>query len=388
MSCLRPLLVIGTRPEAIKMAPVIWECRRRGAEIEPIVCLTGQHQELVSELTDDLDLAPDTVLDAMCHGQSLAALAARCLEHLDRTITLFSPDCIAAVGDTTTVMSAAIAAFLREIPFVHIEAGLRTGNLSAPWPEEFNRRIGTLAAALHCAPTIGAEQNLLSEGISPDLIHVTGNTVIDALRHTVARQRLRASYWRSKFPWLSAQRLVLVTAHRRENIGPGLNNLAAALRILAERFPDAQFVMPIHPNPRVQRSFAGLGSQHPNLRMIEPISYPGFVWLLDRATLVLTDSGGLQEEAPALRKPVLVLRDVTERPEAVDSGAAEIIGTSIDSIVDSVSLLLTDSDEYARRQIDHSPYGDGHAAERIVQLMLDRAWQPGTRSPSPELVFA
>lgn len=374
MSRLHPLLVIGARPEAIKMAPVIWECRRRAAEVAPVVCLSGQHQELLAELTDDLDLAPDITLDAMCRGQSVAALAARCLEQIDQTISEVSPDCVAAVGDTTTVMSAALAAFLRKVPFVHIEAGLRTGNLSAPWPEEFNRRIGTLAAGLHCAPTPQAEHNLLAEGVPSERIHVTGNTVIDALLHTVARQRLRAAYWRRQFPWLGAQRLVLVTAHRRENCGAGLNNVGRALRILARRFPETQFVLPVHPNPQVRASFASSTPSPANLRLVEPIAYSGFVWLLDRSTLVLTDSGGIQEEAPTLRKPVLVLRDVTERPEAVESGAAEVIGTSVSGIVDAATRLLTEPAEYARRQIEQNPFGDGRAAERIVQLMLDRAW--------------
>jgi len=374
MSRLRPLLVIGTRPEAIKMAPLIWECRRRAAEVAPVVCLSGQHRELLAELTDDLDLSPDVILDTMCRGQSVAALAARCLERLDQTITSVSPDCVVAVGDTTTVMSAALAAFLRKVPFVHVEAGLRTADLATPWPEEFNRRIGALAAGLHCAPTPRAEQNLLAEGVPAELIHVTGNTVIDALIHTVARQRLRESYWRGQFPWLGSQRLVLVTAHRRENCGAGLCNLGRALRILARRFPQVQFVLPLHPNPQVRASLSVPAPLLPNLRLVEPIAYPGFVWLLDRSTLVLTDSGGIQEEAPALRKPVLVLREVTERPEAVESGAAEVVGTSVASIVDSAAHLLTDAAEYARRQIDHHPYGDGRAAERILQLMLDRAW--------------
>ncbi|MBI3467048.1 MAG: UDP-N-acetylglucosamine 2-epimerase (non-hydrolyzing), partial [Planctomycetes bacterium] len=240
--------------------------------------------------------------------------------------------------------------------------------------EEFNRRLGGLAAALHCAPTPLAEHNLLAEGVGPELIHVTGNTVIDTLVHTVARQRLRASFWRRQFPWLGSQRLVLVTAHRRENCGEGLGNLGRALRILARRFPETQFVLPLHPNPQVRASLGAHTSAYPNVRMVDPIAYPGFVWLLDQSTFVMTDSGGIQEEAPALRKPVLVLRDVTERPEAVESGAAELVGTSVSGIVDAASELLTNPAEYARRQIDHNPFGDGRAAERIVQLLLDRAW--------------
>ena len=279
-----------------------------------------------------------------------------------------------AQGDTTTVMAAALTAFYRHIPFVHVEAGLRTGNLQSPWPEELNRRIASLVTTLHCAPTKRAADALVAEGVPQERIRVTGNTVIDALLETVSSQRTNGSVLEDKYARLQDHRLVLITGHRRENFGNGFENICRAIGILAERFGDCEFIYPVHLNPNVKRPvYAALGNRS-NIHLVEPTSYPEFVWLMNRSTVVLTDSGGVQEEAPSLRKPVVVMRDTTERPEAVEAGVARLVGTSVEGIVDEVSTLLTDPTKYSASQIDANPYGDGRAAGRIVDWMLQRPW--------------
>lgn len=375
MRRLRPLLIFGTRPEAIKMAPVVEACRRRSEAIEPIVCLTGQHREMLAQVTEYFGLAADVHLDVMTPNQTLAGLSARCLEALDEVLVRFAPDCVVAQGDTTTVMAAALAAFYRRIPLVHVEAGLRTGNLLAPWPEEFNRRIADLVTALHCAPTQRAADALLAEGASPKTVHVTGNTVIDALLRTAQRERASAARWQAKYAMLADRQMVLITGHRRENFGQGFADICRAIATLAQQFPACQFVYPVHLNPNVQQPVRGALGNRPNVHLLPPVPYPEFVWLMDRSTLILTDSGGVQEEAPSLGKPVLVMREMTERPEVVELGAARLVGTSIDAIVDGVSTLLTDPAAYAACRLARNPYGDGHAAERIVELMLAQGWQ-------------
>ncbi len=369
MSKLRPLLLFGTRPEAIKMAPVVHECRRRPEAIEPIVCDAGQHRELLEPVVEYFGLRPDHRLDVMRSGQSLAELTSACVVAIDALLTELEPDCLVVQGDTTTVMTASLAAFYRSVPLAHVEAGLRTGNLRAPWPEELNRRVVSLSAAVHFAPTTRAADALLAEGVPPASVHVTGNTVIDALLWTVGRERGRAEHWERKYAMLGARRLVLITGHRRENFGEGLQAICEAIATLAERLPDVAFLYPVHLNPNVLEPVRRMLSGRPNVHLTEPAAYPEFVWLMQRSTLILTDSGGVQEEAPSLRKPVLVTRDTTERPEAVEAGAAELVGTSFDAIVSRVSLLLTDEAEYARRQIAASPYGDGQAARRIVGVL-------------------
>jgi UDP-N-acetylglucosamine 2-epimerase (non-hydrolysing) len=377
MSKLRVLLTFGTRPEAIKMAPVVHECRRRADRIETIVCLTGQHREMLDQVTGYFGIAADRDLNLMTPDQSLADVAARCLTGMDAALADFAPDCVVAQGDTTTVLSAALAAFYRRLPFVHVEAGLRTGNLQSPWPEELNRRVAGLVTALHCAPTESAAENLLREGVAADAVHVTGNTVIDALLWTVARERGRGRPWRAKYAALGDRRMVLITGHRRENFGDGMEQICSAIRLLARRFPDVEFLYPVHLNPHVREPVARLLSGQKNVHLVEPAPYPEFVWLMDRSTLILTDSGGVQEEAPSLGKPVLVMRGTTERPEAVEAGAAELVGTDPFRIFDRTSVLLTDRAAYSLHQTDRSPYGDGQAAARIVELMLRRAaaWQ-------------
>ncbi|HEY2839928.1 MAG TPA: UDP-N-acetylglucosamine 2-epimerase (non-hydrolyzing) [Pirellulales bacterium] len=375
MSKLRPLLIFGTRPEAIKMAPVVHECLRRADQIEPIVCLSGQHRQMLEQVTDYFGLKADLDLALMRPNQTLAELTANCFTGIDAALARFEPDCVVAQGDTTTVMVAALGAFYRRVPFVHVEAGLRTGNLQAPWPEEMNRRVASVVTAVHCAPTERSAQNLRDESVPDQAIHVTGNTVIDALLWAVERERTGQSLWREKYAMLGDARLVLITGHRRENFGQGFQDICRSIATLAERFPEVQFLYPVHLNPNVQEPVRRLLGNKPNVHLTEPAPYPEFVWLMDRSTVILTDSGGVQEEAPSLRKPILVMRDTTERPEALDAGACELVGTDYERIVASVARLLTDEREYARRQLDVNPYGDGQAARRIVDIMLAQGWQ-------------
>jgi UDP-N-acetylglucosamine 2-epimerase (non-hydrolysing) len=372
---LRALLIFGTRPEAIKMAPVVQECWRHPDSVETIVCLTGQHREMLAQVTDYFGIGADRDLALMQPNQTLADLTARCLTGIDEALTTYRPHCVVAQGDTTTVMAASLAAFYRRIPFVHVEAGLRTGNLLAPFPEELNRRVASLTTALHCAPTRRAAENLLREGVPPRSVHVTGNTVIDALLWTVQRERAGNLGWRQRYAFLGDRRMVLITGHRRENFGEGFQHICQAIASLADRFRDVEFVYPVHLNPNVREPVFRTLGQRGNIHLLDPLAYPEFVWLMDRSTLILTDSGGVQEEAPSLRKPILVMRETTERPEALDAGAVQLVGTSVQAIVGGVTKLLTDPAEYARRQIDVNPYGDGKAAGRIVELMLKQGWQ-------------
>jgi UDP-N-acetylglucosamine 2-epimerase (non-hydrolysing) len=357
------------------MAPVVRECLSRPNELETIVCLTGQHREMLQQVTDYFEIHADVDLQLMKPNQTLAELTARCIQGLDQTIEQVKPHCVVAQGDTTTVMAASLAAFYRRIPLVHVEAGLRTGNLMAPWPEELNRRITGITASLHCAPTDRSAANLLSERVDPSTVHVTGNTVIDALLWAVDRERAQDALWREKYSALRDHRMVLITGHRRENFGQGFLDICQAIRLLSEKYPRVEFVYPVHLNPNVQGPVHEILGQRPNIHLVPPAPYPEFVWLMDRSTVILTDSGGVQEEAPSLRKPILVMRETTERPEAMDAGAVELVGTSREKIIDRVSLLLDDPVEYAHHQIDKNPYGDGLAAERIVDLMLRQEWQ-------------
>jgi UDP-N-acetylglucosamine 2-epimerase (non-hydrolysing) len=367
---LRPLLIFGTRPEAIKMAPVVVECRSRPGQIAAIVCQTGQHRELADQVLAQFPLAPDEHLDLMTPDQALGPLAASALAKVDELLIRLRPDQVVVQGDTTSVLAASLAAFYRRIPVVHIEAGLRTGNLDAPWPEEFNRRVATLAATLHCAPTPRAAEALRREGVPAERIHVTGNTVIDALLATLARVRANARPWIERYAMLGDRPMVLVTAHRRESFGPGLERIAAAVLCLAQRFPAVAFVYPLHPNPNVERLMRRLLAGRDNILLAPPAGYAEFVWLMDRSRVILTDSGGVQEEAPTLRRPVLVLRETTERPEVVECGASQLVGTCTERIVDATSRLLTDPVAYRAAQVDVNPYGDGQAAQRIVDRML------------------
>ena len=374
MSPLRPLIVFGTRPEAIKMAPIVSACRQRPREFDPIVCVTGQHREMLDQVTEYFGIDPDIDLDLMRPNQSPADLAARALTALDGAIAQQRPDCVVAQGDTTTTAAAALAAFYRRVPLVHVEAGLRTGNIESPWPEEMNRRLATLAATLHCAATEDARRNLLREGVPDASIVVTGNTVLDALFDTVQRERGRSHFWQEKYDYLGDRRLVLITGHRRENVGEPLAQICRAILMLAAEYPDVEFVFPIHLNPQVQGPVSRMLRRHAdeNLHLLDPVSYPEFVWLMDRASLILTDSGGVQEEAPSLGKHVLVTRTTTERPEALATGLAELVGADVRRIIERAGVLLGDERACQPRPPAHNPFGDGHAAERIAVEMLRR----------------
>lgn len=371
MKPVRILCVFGTRPEAIKVAPLILEGQRR-RDVEVIACSTGQHREMLDQVTDYFGIRPDIDLALMQPGQTLTSLTARCLQALETVIEQYQPDCMLGQGDTTSAMCAGMTAFFHRIPFVHVEAGLRTDDIQSPFPEELNRRICSLTSTLHCAPTQTAADHLLAENYDREDVLVTGNTVIDALKIAVDRERADGHRWIEKHPDVAHGRVVLVTAHRRENHGDGIRSLCQAIRILAERFPNVRFVYPVHLNPQIRGPVFERLNGLANVDLIEPASYPEFVWLMDQATLILSDSGGVQEEAPSLQKPVLVTRDTTERPEALAAGATRLVGTDTDNVVREVSELLVNKDAYAAMQIDHNPYGDGSASEHILSAIAAR----------------
>jgi UDP-N-acetylglucosamine 2-epimerase (non-hydrolysing) len=355
------------------MAPVVAACQQRASDIEALICFTGQHDEMLRQVTDYFGIREDFHLKAMRPGQSLAQLTARILTGLDGIIGAANPDWVVVQGDTTSVLAASLAAFYRAAPLVHVEAGLRTGHLSAPWPEEFNRRVASVATTLHCAPTPRAAQQLYAEGISKQQVRVTGNPVVDALAMTQQRERARDSYWSHRHAWLGDAPVVLITAHRRENHGTGLAEIFSAIAELARQFEQTQFVFPVHLNPSVQSAARQRLGGIDNVRLMAPLAYPEFVWFMDRAKLIVSDSGGIQEEAPSLAKPVVALRDSTERSEAVEAGGVVCVGNSRQRIVETVGRLLTDRSAYAAMQVERNPFGDGHAAERIVEWMLEPA---------------
>ncbi|MFZ5958366.1 non-hydrolyzing UDP-N-acetylglucosamine 2-epimerase [Pseudomonas knackmussii] len=368
------MMVFGTRPEAIKMAPLA-RVLRTMPELQLHICSTGQHREMLQQVLDSFELKADEDLDVMTQNQSLNGMSQQMLGKLDAAFERLQPDMVLVHGDTTTSFIAALAAFYRKIPVGHVEAGLRTGNLQQPWPEEANRRLTGVIADLHFPPTKKARDNLLREGTSIDQIEVTGNTVIDALLWM--RDHLHESGWQpaadSPLAALDAdKRLVLITGHRRENFGLGFQHICEALAELARRYPDVQFVYPVHLNPQVQQAVYGLLADKPNIHLIAPQDYQHFVWLMDRAYLILTDSGGIQEEAPALGKPLLVLRKVTERPSVLEGGTVMLVGTNTKRIVGETSTLLDDAEAYAHMNRVYSPYGDGHASERIGARLV--AW--------------
>ncbi len=377
---LRPLLILGTRPEAIKMVPVILECQSRTDAMRPVVCLSGQHRHMARPILEYFGITPDIDLDVMSENQTLASLTAKLVTALDELLTEQQPDCIVAQGDTTTVMTAAMIAFYRHVPFVHVEAGLRTGNLQAPWPEEFNRRVAGIVATLHCAPTSGAAENLAREGVPESQVKVTGNTVVDALRMTIERERANAETWIGRHPQLAGDApLCLITAHRRENFGGGMENICQAILQLSSRFPEMQFLYPVHLNPNVREPVNKLLGDQANVTLVEPAAYPEFVWLMDRASVILTDSGGVQEEAASLGKPVVVMRETTERPEVLQATECHLVGSSVERIVDTVSSVLTKLAAGGAAQssadsaiIRSDLFGDGHAAKRIADWMLER----------------
>lgn len=365
------MVVFGTRPEAIKMAPLVHALQAH-SRLEAQVVVTAQHRQMLDQVLDLFAITPDADLDVMQPGQTLPDLTARIVQGMVPVLAALQPDMVLVHGDTSTTLSTALAAFYSRVPIGHVEAGLRTGNMQAPWPEEMNRRLTAPLSTLHFAPTARSRANLLREGFADANIHVTGNTVIDALLQVDGRLRSDAALataMRQRFPFIdSARRLLLVTGHRRENFGGGFERICKALAQVATR-DDLQIVYPVHLNPNVQepvhRHLSGLDNVH----LIEPQDYLPFIYLMQQAHVILTDSGGVQEEAPSLGKPVLVMRDTTERPEAVEAGTVRLVGTDEMRIVAELQRLLDDSDEYARMSEAHNPYGDGKACARIVEVI-------------------
>lgn len=363
-------VLVGTRPEAIKMAPIVLELRK-SRNLRPIVCATGQHREMLSSALADFDISPDVNLALMTQGQTLNGLTGRLFTGMEQAMAEHKPDCLLVQGDTTTALVGAISGFYQGIPVGHVEAGLRSHNLAAPYPEEFNRRAAALAATWHFAPTQGAKANLMAEGIGADRIVLTGNTIVDALM--LMRKKILAAP--PRLPE-AAERIVrngapyvLITGHRRENWGQGMESLCTAIRLLAERHRDSAFIYPVHLNPRVHdvvhAQLAGLA----NVVLIPPCGYMSFLRLLDHSLFIISDSGGIQEEAPSFGKQVLVTRDVTERPEGVEAGICHLVGTDAQAIVDRAEELFSLT---AARAPIPNPYGDGKAAERIAAFLEDR----------------
>ena len=380
----RILLVFGTRPEAIKMCPLVKEFQKYPDVFETVVCVTGQHREMLDQVLEIFGVKPDYDLNIMKQGQDLYDVTARVLTGMRDVLDEVKPDVVLVHGDTTTSMAAAMAAFYRQIPVGHVEAGLRTHNLYSPWPEEMNRQVTGRIAEYDFAPTPLSRQNLLDEGVPEERITVTGNTVIDALHWVV--ENVLAQGYAPKDPSVAAllqndtchserseesRRLVLITGHRRENFGEGFISMCTAIRDLARKYPEVDFVYPMHLNPNVRKPIRQVFGDHPadNLHFIEPLDYLDFVCLMSRSYIVLTDSGGIQEEAPGLGKPVLVMRDTTERPEALEAGTVKLVGTDYDRIVLEVSSLLDDPAVYDTMSHAVNPYGDGKACPRIVEKL-------------------
>ena len=388
----RIMLVFGTRPEAIKMAPLVKEFQKHPDKFETIVCVTGQHREMLDQVLRIFEITPNFDLNIMKQGQDLYDVTARVLTGMRDVLKETHPDLVLVHGDTTTSTFAALAAFYQQIPVGHVEAGLRTHNIYSPWPEEMNRQLTGRLATYHFAPTPLSKQNLLAEGVDEKHILVTGNTVIDALYMVVDKIKndkaldaeLEATLSQAGYDvnrLNEGRRLVLITGHRRENFGEGFIHICTAIRDLVRKYPEVDFVYPMHLNPNVRKPiheiFTGMDSlsmgegwgEAANMFFIEPLEYLSFVYLMEKSTLVLTDSGGIQEEAPGLGKPVLVMRDTTERPEALEAGTVKLVGTDYDKIVHEVSVLLDDAAQYERMSKAVNPYGDGKACERIVHCL-------------------
>ncbi|MEQ1725722.1 MAG: UDP-N-acetylglucosamine 2-epimerase (non-hydrolyzing) [Sphingopyxis sp.] len=366
------LVVFGTRPEAIKMFPLVHALRAQ-PELETRVAVTAQHREMLDQVLDIAGIVPDIDLDLMTAGQSLDALSARIITDFGAVLDREAPDRILVHGDTLTTMMATLSAYFRKIPVGHIEAGLRSGNIYSPWPEEVNRKVTGAIADLHFAPTQAAADALRAENVLGSAIHVTGNTVIDALLATRARidaDPALAAGLDSLAARFADKRIIAVTSHRRENFGEGMTSIARAIRRIAMR-GDTAVIFPVHPNPQVRGVMEAMLGDHPDVALIDPLDYPHFVRLMAMSELVLTDSGGVQEEAPSLGKPVLVMRDTTERPEGVAAGTARLVGTDEESIVCGIFTLLDDKAAYSAMARAHNPYGDGHAAQKIARIIAD-----------------
>lgn len=373
---MKVMLVFGTRPEAIKMAPLVKGLQARADEVQTVVCVTAQHREMLDQALRLFEIDPEHDLNIMKPGQDLFDITGHILNGLKPVLLQERPDLVLVHGDTTTTLAASLAAYYAGVLVGHVEAGLRTGNKLAPYPEEMNRRLTGAIADVHYAPTGVAQANLLREGVPAAAIHVTGNTVIDALLAVVHKLRTDAEVQKNlqeRFAFLDpARRLILVTGHRRENFGQGFQNICQALADIASEHSDVEILYPVHLNPNVRQPVSEILAARKlyNVHLIEPVDYLPFVYLMDRAHLIITDSGGVQEEAPSLGKPVLVMRDTTERPEAVDAGTVRLVGTSREKIVGETRRLLTDEAEYAKMSRAHNPYGDGKAVQRIVESIL------------------
>lgn len=366
------LTIFGTRPEAIKMIPVVQALQNCPGVVSQ-VCVTGQHREMLDQVLNLFDIKPDHDLQLMHKAQGLAPLTALLIQEIDKVLDLVRPDVVLVHGDTATTLGASLAAFYRKIPVGHVEAGLRTGDLTSPWPEEMNRRVVDTLASWYFAPTEESCSNLRQEGVDSDRIFITGNSVVDTLLLTVdklQRQPQLQARMNDSFAFLrSGSRMILITGHRRESFGEKFKNFCRALILLAERYPEVELVYPVHLNPNVREPVYALLSSVANIHLIDPQEYLPFVYLMVRSYLIITDSGGIQEEAPALGKPVLVTRDTTERPEALAAGTARLVGTETDSIVQSASELLDDEAAYQHMSQAHNPYGDGHASQRIAAIL-------------------
>ena len=379
------MLVFGTRPEAIKMAPLVKEFQKYPDKFKTVVCVTGQHREMLDQVLRIFEIVPDYDLNIMKQGQDLYDVTSRVLLGMRDVLKEVQPDIVLVHGDTTTSTAAALAAFYQQIPVGHVEAGLRTHNIYSPWPEEMNRQLTGRIATYHFAPTPLSKQNLLAENVKPEQIAVTGNTVIDALYMVVDKIKsnkeldkeleeilLCSGYDVNRLS--DGKKLVLITGHRRENFGDGFISMCKAIQTLTQKYPDVDFVYPMHLNPNVRKPihevFGEDLSHLGNMFFIEPLEYLSFVYLMEKSTIVLTDSGGIQEEAPGLGKPVLVMRDTTERPEALEAGTVKLVGTDFDKIVNEVSALLENRECYERMSKSVNPYGDGKACKRIVNKIL------------------
>ncbi|WP_085298058.1 non-hydrolyzing UDP-N-acetylglucosamine 2-epimerase [Cognaticolwellia mytili] len=369
------LTVFGTRPEAIKMAPLVHKLAS-DKRFDAKVCVTAQHREMLDQVLNLFEITPDYDLNLMEPGQDLTGITSGILHGLKGILEEFKPDYVLVHGDTATTFSATLAAYYQQIKVGHVEAGLRTGNIYSPWPEEGNRKLTGALADVHFVPTSTSQQNLLSEGVNQNKMVITGNTVIDALLEVQTKLAENSSIqtqMSEKFHFLDrSKKMILITGHRRESFGGGFERICQAISILSERFTDVQFVYPMHLNPNVREPVNRLLASKANIYLIEPADYLPFVYLMDHANVILTDSGGVQEEAPSLGKPVLVMRDTTERPEAVDAGTVKLVGTDVDAIVFNVSELLTNVEEYEKMSFAHNPYGDGNACQRIVDALYLR----------------
>lgn len=370
------LLVFGTRPEAIKMAPLVKALQKDSEHFETKICVTAQHRQMLDQVLEVFDIVPEYDLNIMAPNQDLYDITSRVLVGLRDVLDDFAPDIVLVHGDTTTSMAAALAAFYRQIPVGHVEAGLRTYNMLSPWPEEMNRQVTDRMCTYYFAPTEKSRQNLLRENVDATKIHVTGNTVIDALLMAVdiieKKPHVKTAIedeLRDKGYAMGNRPYILVTGHRRENFGEGFLNICKAIRQIAEEHPEMDIVYPVHLNPNVQKPVYELLSGTPNIYLVKPLDYLPFVYAMQHSTLLLTDSGGVQEEAPSLGKPVLVMRETTERPEAVEAGTVRLVGTDVAAIVGNVHELLHDPEVYRKMSESYNPYGDGHACERIVDAL-------------------